>query len=742
MLPCALCVLAASGPALAVDLKVDGITVVQSVQLGSTALVGGRSAMVRAEIGVLGAPGSVAGVDARLTVLVDGVEVDGSPFYSVNGPILAPLSPNLATLDHTVNFQVVIPQSADVDFIVEVDPAGAIAESNESNNVLSLLNQVFVCRDIVDLTYVAVDYTPGGGLPDAALVEPGIGDGFTRAIFAPREFNYHRSPLGPLTWTQGINGSDNALLNTLKDLLVAQIPAAGYMKPDFIYGWLPGNPYSGNGKAIGIPGDAAFGNTQLSRFQRTFAHEIGHLVGLTHNSATVGTTGIDVEHHLLDTEVLPQTFPSTKFDVMVAGKLTKDAFVTQASFNTFLSSAKVACAPGAPSAPWGGEDDSPGSMLRVSGEILHGPGTVTLDPIVRIDSHTATSDDPSGDLLIVARNAAGVPLWEVRADTQRTREPCGQQEGMPPVRDASPFHVLIPQGAGNAEAADEIASVDVVRVATGALLATRTQSASAPIVEILSVEAVAGVTEPQAGGHAPGGPGPAQPLSGLVRVTWSASDADGDALSHFLFYSPDNGLSWLPIAVRLVESLFEFDAQTIPSTLGLNAKFFVRSSDGFQSTDSPVFEAAALGGGTPPDVHLLTPNDGSIHRQHSTVLLHGSGWDLEDQYLPESAVSWVSSLDGALGLGRLLAITALSPGVHTITVTGIDSTGMSSSREVAITVLPRAVMGPDLNLDGIVDGVDLGLLLAAWGTDLADLNGSGVVDGADIGVLLGRWGQL
>ena len=52
----------------------------------------------------------------------------------------------------------------------------------------------------------------------------------------------------------------------------------------------------------------------------------------------------------------------------------------------------------------------------------------------------------------------------------------------------------------------------------------------------------------------------------------------------------------------------------------------------------------------------------------------------------------------------------------------------------------------DLNLDGIVSGADLGLLLGAWGRTgdpallPADLNGDGTVNGADLGLLLGRWG--
>ena len=49
---------------------------------------------------------------------------------------------------------------------------------------------------------------------------------------------------------------------------------------------------------------------------------------------------------------------------------------------------------------------------------------------------------------------------------------------------------------------------------------------------------------------------------------------------------------------------------------------------------------------------------------------------------------------------------------------------------------------PDLNADGSVDGGDLGLLLAAWGsTDASlDLDGDGLIGGGDLGLLLAAWG--
>lgn len=47
----------------------------------------------------------------------------------------------------------------------------------------------------------------------------------------------------------------------------------------------------------------------------------------------------------------------------------------------------------------------------------------------------------------------------------------------------------------------------------------------------------------------------------------------------------------------------------------------------------------------------------------------------------------------------------------------------------------------DLNGDGSVDGIDLGLLLASWGgSGAADLDLDGAVDGVDLGALLAAWG--
>ena len=88
-----------------------------------------------------------------------------------------------------------------------------------------------------------------------------------------------------------------------------------------------------------------------------------------------------------------------------------------------------------------------------------------------------------------------------------------------------------------------------------------------------------------------------------------------------------------------------------------------------------------------------------------------------------------------------IRVTDLAVGEYVLEMVRQDAG--SASRGAIAWWLPEtsdAVLG-DLNGDGLVNGADLGLMLAAFGTNdaNADLNGDGVVNGADIGLMLAAW---
>ncbi len=741
--------------AMAGDLAVTSVDLTQGAQFGTTTLVGGRPTMVRVKVAVTGQTTSQANVDAVLRVYVGGQQMTGSPFFSRNGPITAPITPNVFNVNDTINFTIVAPVSTDVDFEVVLDPLNKIAESNEANNLFLLSNKVFSCRKTLDIAYVSINYTPGGGQPVAATIEPGIGDAFMRGIYAVAELNYHRSPIGPLNWTTDINSSSTALLSSLQTIRLTTIPAAGYARPEFIYGWLPGNPFSGNGQANGVPGDAAFGNTESTRFQRTFAHEIGHCWGRNHTNNTIATVGFDVEHHLASPLNLGQTHATSQFDVMVAGQLTNVAWVDSGTYLDCLTDTRSQCTAFAP--PGGGENPASDAqrVLQISGSYQHQIGRkasrIELFPVNQIDLASPTADDPKGDVLLQSFAAGGDLLSSVRWKSATTRESCAEcVNGRPHLHANSAVSILIPATVAN----QEPARIDLRDLKSGDLLATRTRTASAPHIASLGSRMIDGV---EVASHSGVGP--------FVELFWNATDADGDALSADILLSCDGGQSWSAMGVNQRGSSIKFALSDFPVAQIGQGIVKVRVTDGLNVVDAEmptslgdfgpdssgakVLHEGSIAGDSnwsnswlvnAPDIHLISPNASQSYPFGASILLHASGWDLEDQFLADTGFKWTSSIAGAIGTGRQILVSTLNPGTHLITLRGTDSGGSFVEKSVSIIVTARVIFGADINGDNLVNGLDLTAMLANWGgTGVGDLNFDGSVGGSDLTALLSGW---
>jgi 1,4-alpha-glucan branching enzyme len=78
---------------------------------------------------------------------------------------------------------------------------------------------------------------------------------------------------------------------------------------------------------------------------------------------------------------------------------------------------------------------------------------------------------------------------------------------------------------------------------------------------------------------------------------------------------------------------------------------------------------------------------------------------------------------------------------------GYDGLGFSGNFRIGpYAALIFSQNGPsrfDLNGDWSINGTDLGIVLAQWGSDgSADFNDDGSVDGQDLGAILGAWGPV
>lgn len=113
--------------------------------------------------------------------------------------------------------------------------------------------------------------------------------------------------------------------------------------------------------------------------------------------------------------------------------------------------------------------------------------------------------------------------------------------------------------------------------------------------------------------------------------------------------------------------------------------------------------------------------------------------------------------DGLHGMIEASGAIGLAAGTHAIRVEYFEHTGgagLIASIEgggLSKQVIPEAMLGRSGRCDGevvaddVVDGGDLGALLAAWGPCFddpcnADLDGDDTVGGADLGEVLGNWG--
>ncbi len=82
---------------------------------------------------------------------------------------------------------------------------------------------------------------------------------------------------------------------------------------------------------------------------------------------------------------------------------------------------------------------------------------------------------------------------------------------------------------------------------------------------------------------------------------------------------------------------------------------------------------------------IISPTDGSIFDDTDDISFRGGATDAEDGELTSRSLSWVSNLDGFLGIGRE-STARLSPGRHTISFIAKDRHGDEALSSISVTV--------------------------------------------------------
>jgi hypothetical protein len=614
------------------DLTVSQMEVNQAIQNSDNTipLIASKRTVVRAYVDIGPAAGPVNRVTGLLRVYRGGALLGVVDPFNPGGRIQVVRPVDWRQIDQTLNFEVPFGWlTGDLRLEVTVNHDGSVTESNFANNTLGA-DAHFEDGGDLRIAWLPIRYTMGGytgpPLPGERIVK---GDAWLKATWPISHVRVKYIPWPGITWGGNVNTGTGAikLLNYLNRLLQL---SQTQPRPDHVYGWLPTSVYLSNGLAW-LPGKTAFGNDTDGRWRRTMTHELGHNRNIGHWNATIRVHGFDVAAREVRVD--------TRLDFMVPGRLENEAWIAPELY-TYLHE-HMSTAPDQAGSP---AEAVAAEYLLVSG-LINLDGTGSFDAFNRQVQTNPLENPPAGtDYCLELYDTGGTRLSSTCFDVS-----FGFGDSTTPMTTA-PFALTVPYPP---------ATRQIVLKHGATVVASRTVSNSAPTVSA----SVSG-----------GGP--------VKTITWTATDPDGDTLSYSVLYSADNKQSWFALATDLTATPYSLDTGLLPG----GSSAFVRMvvTDGVNSGSGDAGPIAVAN--KAPTAVVQTPADQAVFLQGERVLLSGEGMDLEEGSLPDSALTWTSSLDGMLGTGRWLERNNLRIGAHQITLTAQDAQGSQSSQTVTIFI--------------------------------------------------------
>lgn len=546
------------------DVQVTGMEITQGIQTAANTvpLVANRSTAARVFLNTSAtqATGPVTGV---LTVTVDGNEITPPGGLIQILPVDAQPNPDKNIENHTLNFELPAPSgittSSDVDFAVTIS---YVRDTDQSNNTFRADNLSFIELDNPVLLFTLIDYTPSGsGLPALATVQAGSGDAMVRGIYPVLESDpglYEPAVPPAIVFSVDLNGNNlidtlsesSTLLSTLS--LIRDLQVVLGLSPlsyTFIYGWLNGSPMNGFAGLGPVGGFSAFGNTTLNRFQRSYAHELGHNFGLNHNNNTIAPdagwdTGARLENNPAANNTTGRVKPGTFVDIMNSGPPTNSTWVDATNYILFFNrmlietvlpspaaSQRRSVSSGNPAKP---PIDAPGVMIVHGYFNAKGTQLLYLHPTLRLTNPAKVpSNKDNGKFTAVITSTNGK-----KRSFPFDAEVC--YEGIDKLQHGF-FELLI-----SMDPSLKVEKLEIFKTESRQKMGGWTASRP-PSVKILS-------------------PGQGSRLGEQTTVRWTADDPDtnpGDMRFH-LQYSPDGGSNWVAVGVNLTGNSYTFNSREIP----------------------------------------------------------------------------------------------------------------------------------------------------------------------------------
>lgn len=287
-----------------------------------------------------------------------------------------------------------------------------------------------------------------------------------------------------------------------------------------------------------------------------------------------------------------------------------------------------------------------GPWLAVTGSINETLGIASFSRFRNMDSAANRPALIPGGYLLRQRSVAGVTLAEDAFSTHT------EEDG-----DALSFNQIVALAAG-------ARTVQIVRTSDGRVLANRALSAAAPVVTDV---ALAGAPDP---------------VTGVVTLTWAASDPDSDALTFSILYSRDGGATYQPVQMGVTGASTAIDTTSLGGSA--DARFRVVAEDGFHTAaaNSPAFVMAAKA----PEVVIQSPADGTRIQYGQLINFSGAAFDAQDTFVADGGLVWQDAFGAVIGSGALISSDALRVGINVITLMATNSAGESASASVTITV--------------------------------------------------------